>query len=93
MKEDKPEPKILKREVITDQSDPRMVEFRKSYGEFQYSCKRKTVRLEIIEYEINPGKTKRQQSSDTTKVSLHLNIKSSFASFLKRTWTKTYNYI
>ena len=58
MKEDKPEPKILKREVITDQSDPRMVEFRESYGEFQPGCKRKTVRLEITEYEPSPEKLK-----------------------------------
>jgi len=58
MKEYKPEPKILKREVITDQSDPRMVEFRESHGEFQPGCKRKTVRLEITEYEISPEKIK-----------------------------------
>ena len=58
MKEDKPEPKILKREVITDQSAPRMVEFRELHGEFQPGCKRKTVRLEITEYEISPEKIK-----------------------------------
>ena len=51
MKENNPEQKIIKREVITDQSDTRMVEFRGSYGEFKPSCKRKTVRLEITEYE------------------------------------------
>ena len=58
MKKDKPEPKILNREVITDQSAPRMVEFRNSYGEFQPGCKRKTVRLEITEYEHSPEKLK-----------------------------------
>ena len=58
MKEDKPEPKILKQEVITDQSDPRMVEFRESYDEFQPRCKRKTVRLEITEYEPGTGELK-----------------------------------
>ena len=51
MKENNPEQKIIKREVIIDQSDPRMVEFRESYGEFKLGCKRKTVRLEITEYE------------------------------------------
>jgi hypothetical protein len=58
MNEYKPESKILKREVITDQSDPRMVEFRESHGEFQLGCRRKTVRLEITEYEISPKKIK-----------------------------------
>lgn len=58
MKEDKQERKILNRQVITDQSDPRMVEFRESYGEFQPGCKRKTVRLEITEYEHGPDKLK-----------------------------------
>lgn len=58
MKENKPERKIMRREVITDQSDPRMVEFRESYGEFKPDCKRKTVRLEITEYEPAPGKLK-----------------------------------
>ena len=58
MKVNKPELKIIKREVITDQSDPRMVEFRESYGEFKLDCKRKTVRLEITEYEPTPEKLK-----------------------------------
>lgn len=56
MKKDKPELKILKREIITDQSDPRMVEFRKSRGEFEPGCKQKTVKLEITEYEPGPDK-------------------------------------
>ena len=34
MKKDTPEQIIVKREIITDQSDPRMIEFRKSNGEF-----------------------------------------------------------
>lgn len=50
MKEHGPAPRILRRQVITDQSDPRMVEFRESYGEFKPGCKRKTIRLEITEY-------------------------------------------
>ena len=58
MKEDKPKPKILKREVITDQSDPRIVEFRRSRGEFKPGCKQKTVRLEITDYEPGPEKLK-----------------------------------
>ena len=58
MKKDKPELKILKREIITDQSDPRMVEFRKSRGEFEPGCKQKTVKLEITEYEPGPDKFK-----------------------------------
>lgn len=58
MKENRPERKIIRREVITDQSDPRMVEFRESYGEFKPGCKRKTVRLEITEYEPTPGEPK-----------------------------------
>jgi hypothetical protein len=58
MKEDRPEPKILKQEIITDQSDPRMVEFRKSCGEFEPGCRQKTIRLEITEYEPSPDKFK-----------------------------------
>jgi hypothetical protein len=53
MERDAPERKILKKEVITDQSDPRMIEFRKSRGEFEPGHPRKTIRLEITEYE--PG--------------------------------------
>lgn len=56
MKEDAPKRKILKREIITDQSDPRMVEFRRSRGEFESGCKQKTVKLEITTYEPGPGK-------------------------------------
>jgi len=50
----KQERKILKKEIITDQSDPRMEEFRRSYGEFEPGCKRKTVKLEITEYGKSP---------------------------------------
>ena len=53
-----PERKILKREIITDQTDPRMIEFRKSRGEFESGCKQKTIRLEITEYEPGPDKTR-----------------------------------
>lgn len=49
-----PERKILKREIITDQTDPRMIEFRKSRGEFESGCRQKTIRLEITEYEPGP---------------------------------------
>jgi len=58
MKEGKRDRKILKRDVVTDQSDPRMVEFRESYGEFESRCKRKTVKLEITEYDTSPDKIK-----------------------------------
>jgi hypothetical protein len=58
MKKDKQKPKIIKREIITDQSDPRMVEFRKSRGEFGPSGKQKVVKLEITEYEPGPDKFK-----------------------------------
>ena len=58
MKQDRQKRRMLKREVVTDQSDSRMVEFRESYGEFQPNCKRKTVRLEITEYELGPDKFK-----------------------------------
>jgi hypothetical protein len=58
MKRGKQGRKILTREVINDQSDPRMVEFRKSYGEFAPGCKRKTVKLEITEYDASPDKIK-----------------------------------
>ena len=54
MKEKTPKSKIIKRENITDHSDPRMVEFRKLRGEFEPDCKQKTVRLEITEYEPGP---------------------------------------
>lgn len=53
-----PERKILKREIITDQTDPRMIEFRKSRGEFESGCKQKTIRLEITEYEPSPDITR-----------------------------------
>ena len=53
-----PEPKIVKREIVTDQTDPRMIEFRKSRGEFEPGCKQKTVRLEITEYEPSPDRTR-----------------------------------
>jgi hypothetical protein len=46
-------PRILMREIITDQSDPRIIEFRESHGEFKPGCKRKTIRLEITGYAPN----------------------------------------
>ena len=58
MKQDRQKRTMLKKEVVTDQSDPRMVEFRESYGEFKPNCKRKTVRLEIAEYELGLDKFK-----------------------------------
>jgi ribosomal protein S18 acetylase RimI-like enzyme len=47
--------KVAKREIITDQSDPRMIKFRKENGEFEpgYS-KGNTVKLVITEYEAGP---------------------------------------
>jgi hypothetical protein len=56
MKRGKQGRKILTREVINDQSDPRIVEFRKSCGEFEPGCKRETVKLEITEYDTSPDK-------------------------------------
>ena len=35
-----------------------MVEFRESYGEFNPGCKRKTVKLEITEYDVGADKIK-----------------------------------
>ena len=58
MKEDKPEPKILKRKIITGQSYPRMVEFRRSCGEFESNCKQKIIKLQITEYETGPDNFK-----------------------------------
>lgn len=58
MNKNNSESKILKQEVITDQSDPRMVEFRESHGEFQPSCKRKTIRLVTNEYGSSSDKLK-----------------------------------
>ena len=58
MKENTPKLKIIKREIIIDQSDPRMVEFRKLRGEFEPDCKQKTVRLEITEYKPGPDRFK-----------------------------------
>jgi hypothetical protein len=58
MSADNSEQKIIKREIITDQNDPRMIEFRKSQGEFNPGHPRKTVRLEITEYEPGPDKFK-----------------------------------
>jgi ribosomal protein S18 acetylase RimI-like enzyme len=50
--------KIAKREVITDQSDPRMIKFRKEHGEFEPGYPRKTIKLEITEYEAGPDESK-----------------------------------
>ena len=54
MKENTPKLQIIKRELITDHSDPRMMGFRKLRGEFEPGCKQKTVRLEIAEYKPGP---------------------------------------
>lgn len=35
-----------------------MVEFRESYGEFKPGCERKTVKLEITEYDTGPDNIK-----------------------------------
>ena len=58
MKENNHGRKVLKREVITDQSDPRMTEFRDSFGEFGPGCQREIVKLEITEYDTWPDKPK-----------------------------------
>ena len=46
--------KILKHEIITDQSDPRMLNFRKALGEFEPGAPRKTIKLEITKYKPDP---------------------------------------
>lgn len=58
MNEDIIEAKICRREIITDQSDPRMLEFRRKRGEFEPGCKQKTVKLELTEYEPGPNRFK-----------------------------------
>ena len=48
-------PKIARQEVITDQSNPRMIEFRKQRGEFEPGYHNgNTIKLQIIEYEAGP---------------------------------------
>ncbi|MDD5095745.1 MAG: hypothetical protein PHV74_15435 [Dehalococcoidia bacterium] len=51
-------PRVVGQEVITDQSDPRMIKFRKEHGEFEPGHPRKTVKLEITQYEAGPGEMK-----------------------------------
>jgi hypothetical protein len=46
---------ILNQEIVTDQADPRMFEFRRSRGEFEPKAIRKTIRLEITHDEPEPG--------------------------------------
>ena len=58
MKKNKPELKMIKHQVITDQADSRMQNFRKSRGEFEPGCKQETVKLEITEYVSEPDKLK-----------------------------------
>lgn len=58
MKEERLNPETARLEVITDQLDPRMIEFRKYRGEFKPGCKRKTIRLEITEYAPSAGRQK-----------------------------------
>lgn len=53
-------PKIAKQEIITDQSDPRMIKFREDHGEFKPGYPRKTVKLEITKYEAGPDEMKLQ---------------------------------
>ncbi|KSV18390.1 acetyltransferase [Dehalococcoides mccartyi] len=49
------DPKIARQEIITDQSDPRMIKFRKERGEFEPGYTQgKTVKLQITEYEAGP---------------------------------------
>jgi ribosomal protein S18 acetylase RimI-like enzyme len=52
------DPIIAKREVITDQSDPRMIKFREEQDEYKPGYLRKTVKLEITEYEAGPDEMK-----------------------------------
>jgi len=57
-KEEPAEQKIIRREVITDQSDPRMIKFREENGEFKPGYPRKTIKLVITEYAAGPNDSK-----------------------------------
>ncbi len=49
------DPKIARQETITDQSDTRMIKFKKERGEFETGYTQgKTVKLQITEYEAGP---------------------------------------
>ncbi len=49
-------PKIIGREIITDQSDPQMIKYRKQRGELEPGYRGgNTVKLQITEYEANHG--------------------------------------
>jgi len=56
-------PKIARREIITDQSDTRMVAFRKERGEFEPEYHQgNTVKLQITEYETGPNEFQVQEN-------------------------------
>lgn len=56
-------PKIARREIITDQSDMRMIEFRKERGEFEPEYHQgNTVKLQITEYEAGPDEFQVQEN-------------------------------
>ena len=57
------DPKIARQEIITDQSDPRMIKFRKERGEFEPGYNQgKTVKLQITEYEAGPDEFQVQEN-------------------------------
>jgi hypothetical protein len=49
---------VAKKEIITDQSDPRFIEFKKEYGDFLSKGNRKLHRLDITENKAKPGEMK-----------------------------------
>jgi ribosomal protein S18 acetylase RimI-like enzyme len=52
-------PKIATEEIITDQSDPRMIKYRKEHGEFEPGYHNgNTLKLKITEYEAGPNEYK-----------------------------------
>lgn len=55
---DKQDREILSHEIVTDQSDPRMIKFREERKDFEKGGLRKTVKLEITEYKPGPDKIK-----------------------------------
>ena len=54
MSEQRQERGILSREIVIDQTDPRMIEFRKSHREFEPGSYRRIVKLEITTYKPDP---------------------------------------
>ena len=54
----KNETSVVKQEIITDQSDPRFIEFEKKQSNFLSKGNRKLHRLDITEHKAKPGELK-----------------------------------